>query len=335
MSQPTPLNFGFAGGSKYGQYYRHSGQINVAGVVAALIVGILAGAIMAVVYSGVVVFIPFVKLRGIACFFFGIGLGAVPAVLMRKLKVRSIPVSLAVVGVVTLLSFYISWASWEVMVLRDDPNAPSAARIMTNPKMVYDWACVINESGTWTIGGGSYSQNGSSSNDAEKGTFLLVIWGLEAAVIFGSSLVTVRKMLNNVPFCEKCEAWCTPRLIRKTALSDPRILKTKLEAGDFSYVAALPAPADGQTLDFTRHRCETCKEMNTLSVLSRQITKDKKGRVRTNKTRTIINKLLVSSEDMEKLMPPTPAVAGVTPAALLPTTVAPARKPIQSPQALK
>ena len=332
MSQRVPLDYGFAGDSKYGRYYRHSGQLNLSGVFAALSAGMVVGAVLGVVYSATVIFVPFVKLRGLACVFYGIGMGAAPAVLLKKLKVRNLPISLAVVGVATLLSFYISWASWEAIVLRDWSRAPSFVELVANPVEVVRLAEVINEGGTWSIGGSTYSPN-VTTNTNEKGTFLLIIWIIEAATIFGGALTTVKVMLHQLPFCEKCNQWCAgPKLVRTTASTDAKLLKSKLEAGDFAYVSGLPAPAGGESFEFNRHRCEKCQELNTLSVLSRSIKKDKKGKIRGNTKKTIINKLLVSGEDLGKLLPATPPIAAVAPR---PAAAAPTRKPLKSPQSLQ
>jgi hypothetical protein len=126
--------------------------------------------------------------------------------------------------------------------------------------------------------------------------------------------------------------------VRTTALTDAKLLKSKLEAGDFAHVARLPAPTGGQFMEFNQHRCEKCRELNTLSVVSRSIKTDKKGRIKGNKKTVVLNKLLVTGEDLGKLMPAIPptgaAVAAVAAPAAAKTAV-PARKPpLKSPQSL-
>jgi hypothetical protein len=340
MSQVFPQGSALAGGPKFGQYYRHSGQINVGGIVAALIAGLIVGAVAAPIYSALVVFVPYVKLRAFGCIFYGLALGAVPAALLKKLSVRNVPISLLIVALITLFSFYISWASWESMVLRDVPDAPTPVTILTHPRVVYNLATVVYDYGTWNLNSNSYDHK-NSNDDAVKGPFLASIWALEAAILFCTSLFTAGKMLSDNPFCEKCRQWCGPKLMRTTGMSDVQTLKAKLESGDFASVAALPAPTDGRSLEFTRHRCETCKELNTLSVATRFVRKDKKGRVRVNKKKMFINKLLISADDVKKLIPSESNIA-VAPATVAPLPIAvqqapsaaPVRKPIKSPQAL-
>ncbi len=306
MSQIRTLNYGFAGTAKYGQYYRHSGQVNAGGVGMALVAGLVAGAILGTAYSAAVIWIPFIKLRCLACLGFGLLMGAVPATILLKLKVRNVPVSLAVVGVATLFSFYISWASWEAMVGREVRNFPSFSQLVVKPVAVYRIATLINDTGTWSLGGSSYSDR-DAHREAVSGTTLSLFWAAEALTLFAAALVVARKMLNDAPFCEKCEQWCSkPQTFRATAMTDVPVLKQKLEAGDFGYVATLPPPANSPFLEFSSQRCEKCTDLRTLTVKTRTIKKDKKGRVRENNTKTVVNKLLISDQDLMKLMP-TPA----------------------------
>src|SRR5262249_24382705 len=109
----------------FGQYYKHSGQINVPGLLSALVGGVIAGAILGAVYAAAVIFIPFIKLTILICLFYGIALGAVPGFLLQKFKVRNLPISLGVVLLVTVVSFYLSWASWEAIVCRNAEEFPS------------------------------------------------------------------------------------------------------------------------------------------------------------------------------------------------------------------
>lgn len=307
MVQPM-LNYGFAGNSRYGRYYQHSGQINAVGVVATMLAGAIAGALLAAVYAGAVIFVPSVKLNFLICLFYGVALGAFPAGLLKRFKVRNVPISLAVVGVVTLVSYYLCWASWEAILLRNVQGFPSFATLVGNPALVFRIASRISDNGTWTMGG----------TDAMKGGALLGVWAVEAGIIFIAALAAARKMVGRLPFCEKCEQWCTgPKLVRMTAPVDSNTLRTKLEAGDFAFVATLPPPPGGKLLEFHHHCCEKCNQLNTLSVVYRAVTRDKKGRARSNKKTTVIDKLLVQPDDLKKLVPAAPLVnAGAAPASI-------------------
>ncbi len=291
-----PIQQNYAGPFRYGRYYQHSGQINAGGLLAALGVGTIAGVVLGGIYAVAVIFIPFIKLNFLLCLFYGIALGLVPAKLLRTMKVRNLPISLVIVGIVTLLSYYFCWATWEKVVARNEEDFPSLVEIVTRPKLVYDIAAAINEHGTWSMS--------ESSKEAMSGTALLVVWGIEAATIFIAALLTAKSLLGEKPFCEKCEKWCIgPKTLRITAPVEDNTLRMKLEAGDLAYVATLPPPNSGQSLEFQRHLCDGCKQLTTLSVVKRSVNRDKKGRTKANTTKTIINKLLVQEQDLQKMMP--------------------------------
>jgi hypothetical protein len=312
MSQIMRLNSGLAAGSKYGQYYRHSGQINLGGVLAALTVGILAGSAMGVVYSAAIIFIPIAKLHAFCCLFYGIALGAVPAVLLKKFKVRNLPISLVIVGTVTLISFYVSWVSWEEMIITE-PRFPPFATLAADPRAVYEVARLINEHGAWSLGHGATIVH---EPEPMKGMALLAVWVAEAAIVFGSAFGTVRTAVREQPFCEKCERWCSgPVVLRETAFTDVKELKAKLESGDFAFVAALPVGSGRQFLQFHHHWCAKCKVLNTLSVISRTAVIDRKGKVKRDVIKTVLNKLLVSGDDLLKIMPSSTDAAPPTPSA--------------------
>jgi hypothetical protein len=298
MTQPFHQTYSAA--FRHGRYYQHSGQINAAGLLAALAVGSIAGLVLGAIYAAAVVFIPFVKLRFLICLLYGICLGVVPARVLQFLKVRNIPISLVIVGIVTLISYYFSWACWEKIVARNIEDFPSLVQIATHPRLVYDLAVLFDDGGTWSLGDGS---------EAMKGNALLAIWGIEAITVFAGSVLVARSALASKPFCEKCEQWCAgPKTLRITTPVDDATLRSKLELGDLAYVASLGPPRSGQSLEFHLHRCDTCKQMVTLSVVKKSVTLDKKGRAKANKTKTVINKLLVQEQDLQKMMPATPPI---------------------------
>lgn len=284
MAQLTSSSFVPVNGSINGQYYRHSGQVNVPGIVSALIVGLIAGVVMGAVYAAGIIFIPYIKLRFLLSIFYGIGLGAVPASLLMKFKVRNIPLSVGIAGVVTVASFYVSWVAWESILMRTAERPPSLVRLLTHPDVVYRIAVVADREGTWSV------ERGEPVN----GNALLGIWAVEAICVLGGSLITARKMLDRLPFCEKCDRWCgLSKVVKQSETTDVKVLKAKMEAGDFAFAAGLPKPTSGSFLEFSLHKCGGCSDLNALTVTSRVIKKDKKGKTRVNKKTTVINKLLV------------------------------------------
>ena len=296
-----------AGSPKLGQYYRHSGQLNPAGVVAAAVIGGGAAAVLAVPYAYADRYIPEIHLNGLVCGLFGLALGAVPAFILKRFKVRNLPVSLAVIAVVAVVGLYVSWGAWESIYL--PPGMTALPRLLARPDVVVDRAVRINAVGTWGIG--STSSSSAATHENTTGVFLALIWLAEAATLVGAALLVGRGMLGSQPFCDACDRWCDgPVAVRTTAApADPSAVRPKLEAGDFAYPATLgPATPDGG-LTFSRHTCGGCGRLNTLTVASRSVVRDKKGRARRSANKVLVNKLLVSPDDLTRVAAPAATAA--------------------------
>ena len=169
---PLPYQ-GLAGSPRTGQYYQHSGALNPGGVLAAAVLGAVAAAVMAVPYALAVRYIPEVKLNGLMCVIFGLALGGVPAAILKRFKVRNLPVSLAVIGVVALVGIYASWVAWESLLIRTAPHHIAPWTLAARPDTVVAIAVRVNEVGTWGLGGSAGSL--SSPPEMTNGWFLSVI----------------------------------------------------------------------------------------------------------------------------------------------------------------
>ncbi len=302
---PLPAG-GLAGSPRTGQYYKHSGGLNPAGVALAAVVGTVAAAAMAVPYAYADNHIPEIYLNGLVCIVFGVALGVVPAAVLKQFKVRNLPVSLAVICLVAAVGVYASWVAWEAILLRGG-LAANVGRLAAHPDAVVAFGRRVNEIGTWGIGSSSVSSSSSSSsqtNNNTTGVFLALIWLAEAATLIGGALVVGRAMLHSLPFCDACDRWCEkPKVVHTTALADPAAVRQRLEAGDFAYVATLGPATPEAGLTFRHHACGGCGRLNTLSVSTRQVVRDKRGRVRQNKSKMFVDKLLVTPADLARLTP--------------------------------
>jgi hypothetical protein len=295
MVQPLHPNFGRAGSSRYGQYYKRSARINPGGVIAAAAMAIVFGAVMGVAYSAAIIFIPFIKIRFFGTFFYGLVLGVMSASFLIKFKVRDRGLSIAILLVSIFGSYYTAWASWEAIVARNIEHFPSFVSILTDPKRVYYLAQWILDQGTWSL----------VNSERMQGPTLLAFWIVEALIILGLALFIAFHMVSQKPFCEKCQDWCIQaKTLRVTATMDEQVLRAKLESGDFSFIGSLPAPVDGRRLLFREQRCHKCKQLNMLIVVARADFKDQSQTKRKKPDRTIINRLLVDAEVLENLKPP-------------------------------
>ena len=307
MTPVTP--FTPVGQLRPGQYYRHSGGLNPAGLLAALAAGTAAALAIGFAYAYVDKYIPEVHLNALACGVAGAAIGGVPAAILRRAKVRHLPAALLVIGLVAVAGLYASWVTWEAILTQG--GLANLRMLATHPAAVGRFAVRINAVGTWAIG----STSSSSGNTNTSGAFLWVIWAAEAAMLVGVPLMVGKSMLSSKPFCDGCDRWCDgPTVVRATGVpagGDVADVRRRLEAADFAYPATLGPPSATDRLTFARHGCDRCGKLNTLTVSRKTIRVDRKGRARQATTKVLVNKLLVSREDLARLAPPpvTPAAA--------------------------
>ena len=133
---------------------------------------------------------------------------------------------------------------------------------------------------------------------------------LEALTLLGGALLLGRATLRTLPFCDACDRWCDgPTVVRNTAVpANPQQVREKLDAGDFAYINTLGPATPAGFLEFAKHTCGGCGRVNTLTVSSRTVVRDKKGKVRQARRKVLVDKLLVTPADLQRLaLPPPPA----------------------------
>ena len=304
----TQLQYGMGGDRPYSLYYRHSGQTPIGAIVLAGAAGIAVGIVAAFVYAYAVEYIPYAKLRCLATICFGLAVGAVTTWIAKVGKVRSGAVALALVGVVTLVAYSFSWVFWIKPVfdryLSDRPNFHvTHAMLVTRPVLFVRAVEMLNDTGTWAM----------SEHDKEntRGTFLTLLWLLEAAGIFIPSIGVARTMLKSDVFCESCRKWCGKAVtLRRVATGDPQQLRASLEVHDFSYVNALPLASGNQFWSLEHQQCRGCNQLHALSVQDTKLVVNKKGQVQQTKSKVLIDKLLLTPEEMAVVAnPPVPVAA--------------------------
>lgn len=187
-------------GSTNPEIYKHSGKVPPSGLMLAAVILIPAAIILGILYSAAVVYIPFIKLRGIATFFYGGALGALSGTVCYQAKFRShFFVLLTTLGV-TLLSYYVSWGIHPAMLAmwngENMDDVISVAIMGLRPDFVIGWARFIFDNGLW----------GMNANNAISGWAVVALWAVEALIIFGVALAA-KMTYGNAPFCEDCNEW--------------------------------------------------------------------------------------------------------------------------------
>lgn len=300
------ISSGFRGTGNDGEYYRTPwARISVRELLlaslAGVVIGLVPGGLFGIAYAAADNFLPFVEGAMLACAFYGVLLGGACTIALAILRIRSLAATLVLCSLVTMISFFISWSSWEAIVLRNVDDAPSFMVLVTHPSAVYDTARIISEAGTW----GEGDDSDDKPKEAVKGAQLEIYWFGEALSVLGLGFfIPLGRKVLGAPICEKCEQACSAvKVVRTTAPTDLTVLRSTLESGDFSHVSSLPAPRGFDFLEFRLNRCERCKEFNTLSVLSRRVVRDQSGKVTWNRSKTVIRNLLVTNDELQRLIP--------------------------------
>lgn len=279
------------------QYYHHSGIVPAMGIAAGLGGGIVCATVGALIYAYADLYMPIIYGNFLLTAGFALFLAYAPLYLMRATKVRNTAVLLATVGVVSLAGYYLCWIFWLYALFQKASHPIDFLRLANHPRALILLIQIINESGTWSFG-----HIGSNSTPA-NGMFLWLVWAAEAFTILFVPVWMARRMDASRIFCEKCDRWSGPgRTFAQTVPVPPEDIKKRLEACDLAFIPALPRwdGRPGQYYQWERHQCDSCKELNTLTVSSVTKTVDKKGRTST-KTKKLVDRMILQPGDVEAM----------------------------------
>jgi len=327
----TQLQYGMGGDRPYSLYYQHSGKTPISSIVLAGLAGAAAAVVLAVVYGYIDAYCPYAKLRGIATVFFGLGVGGATAAIAKAGKVRSMAVVLALVGAAALVAYYACWVVWIEAAfgrMHFGPNVrlPTYGNLILSPVTFARCIRFFNENGYWSLS--------SSGKDAPHGIWLTMIWLGEAAAIFGSALVVARATARAQMFCEACNRWCSkPQVLRHTLPGDAGRARQTLEAHDLAYLTTLqPADSPNRFWTLKHERCGRCDDLHALSIEDHKVTLDKKGKVTSNKAKTLVDRLLLDAGEVETLRHPAVPAAPVATAPVVQPASPPPPPPGPPPQ---
>jgi hypothetical protein len=260
--------------------YKHSGKVPPLGVGMGLLMGIIFSIPLAYAYDYGIINVPYIKLRMIFTFLFGLLAGIAVGWGLTLGKVRNGRVAGLMGVVVSLAALYISWGAWLLMVFQM-PQANLFA-LLGRPAAIWRLLLLVNVTGTWSMSGFD-----------RGGIMLWVFWVLEALTIVVCGLAGAFLMVKRRPFCENCDHWC-PKAgqILVAATMAPADLMANLNQGKFDFLK-LAAPATVKQAHYTLawHSCPTCGALNTLTV----------SQVLPKNNKVLASDLLVSPAEIEAL----------------------------------
>jgi len=329
----TQLQYGLGGERSYSLYYQHSGKTPIISILLAGLAGVAAGIVLAFIYAYIDAWCPYAKGRALAAVVFGLGVGGATAAIAKAGKVRSLAVVLALVATATVVAYYFSWIFWIEAVFQrfaegKTARFPTYAQLILNPAALFRYIQLFNANGYWSMT--------SSGKDAATGIGLTLIWIAEAAGIFGTAFTVAYATARSAMFCEACNRWCNKMVtLRTLPAADAAQTRAALEAHDFSSLVPRGAhvdPAHFWSLDY--EHCHFCNKLHALTIRNHKRTIDKKNRIKGQKVKNLIDRLLVDPDEIKAIRYPAPVAAPVPIAAPMavaaPVAVA-APTPPQSP----
>ena len=275
--------------------YRRSGKVSPASLVIAAVVLIPLGILLGTLYSATVVYLPFIKLRGLVTFFVGAGFGAIAGWLCYQLKYRSwLMTFLTVIGFTTIC-YYTSWAVHPAMVFGPDQLGEDFVPVMIqgfDPTVILGWMKGIYADGIWAMGAGALSGLGA-----------VAIWIVEAGLIYGMAYVTGMKTYGNRPFCEICNRWndeTEDLAVLPVETTDPAWMQIRNGNFDALKKLQIASSRDGAYVELRLADCPTCDESDYLSAIGITLTVDD-GQLKKHET-DIFRHLSVTRDQREGIV---------------------------------
>ncbi len=248
--------------------YRRSGKVSPASLTLAAMVLVPLGIVLGIAYSAAVVYLPFIKLRGLVTFFAGAGMGALAGGLCYRLKYRNaLFVFLTILGFTTI-AYYASWAVHPALVLGVGQLGDAFVPVMIqgfDPGIIAGWIRGIFAEGIWAVGGGG---------GALSGWPVVLVWLVEAGLLFGTSLVTGLGTYGNRPFCENCHVWNDEtEELAKLPVSTTDPVWARVRGGDISALRKLQISdaGDDTYVELRLAECPSCDENDYLSAIGIQL----------------------------------------------------------------
>jgi hypothetical protein len=242
------------------KFYSHSGKIApqlVLGIPVLLIISIL----LAFAYAYSVVYIPVIGyLSFLLTIGFALGVGYSTAVILQFFKTRNTIFALCFGLISGIFALYAAWVTFEYVLLNKSvAEEVELARLAFNPKAVWNVACLIAETGWYSM-----------RSMTPQGAVLWSFWGIEACVVVAVPTYMAHSFIKGSVFCEACKGWTDDhknKLIFEY-LSEKE-LKEKLTHQDMSFLDNIIKVK--QTAEsFYRIDCNvccTCENLYTLSLL--------------------------------------------------------------------
>jgi hypothetical protein len=267
-------------------YYAHSGNTPVLSILFTLIFGLVAAAVLSVVYGYAIFYIPFIYLN----FFITLGFGAFVGMAVGaggKLGKARNPKFYGVIGLI--FGSFALYAGWVVYFYA------GSGQSFLPFQLTELWSNMefLAYSGSWSIFGWT-----------PIGWQLYAIWAIEALMIVGACSVVAFSYVESTPFCEECNTWIENEQTKAgfKDISDRDSFKASVEKGEIELITNLEKAESNSSngTEIQINSCSSCNNNNFVSLECVAVTMDKDGNLSKDADKLISN-LRVSHEHFSEL----------------------------------
>jgi len=269
------------------EFYKNSGAVTVSGLIMTILAGGVTAAVLGVVYTFAIVYIPFIYINFLLTAGFALVLGLVTAKAAYIGKIRNGMV-VGLCGFMSgLFGLYVAWAT--------DPMARGAEVCAFQPGLLLSYVQFFYENGAWGLG-----RNG----DNISGIFLALVWLIEAAVIVGGAALISGGANLGKTFCERCHQWTSLEkgLSRLSIADSADETLERVLGGDLAGLADMIRVNSDEDvyLRVDLATCGTCSESNFMSLVLVTHGVDDKGKA-TVETQNMIENMIVDEQQVPLL----------------------------------
>ncbi len=285
-------------------YYTPSGKVSPMSYIYFILVALIALPILGLIYAYAIWYIPFIYINFIIAGCFGLGVGFLINFVVVKLgKVRSKMWAMIFGILAAFIALYFHWVSWVDLVINAGESDGSQMIVTSNvqfgqifslamnPGALFSIIGEINEFGTWGF-----------KNTAVSGTFLTIIWIIEALIIIVAAFLLSSGAADE-PFCEENQKWFDRKDLAPFAfVLNPTTVVKELESGNESVFDEIGRPEEGgenpNFSKFTLYANETNE--NYLSIENQRSKLNDKGEIEFD-AEPVVNYISISEALSKKL----------------------------------
>lgn len=279
-------------------YYKPSGKIPLTGIFISLITAFVFTVILSIIYIALQWFIPFIYLNFFIAAGLGFGVGGGVFIAIGSGKIRNTKFEFMLAILCGLLAWYCQWALFVSLMyeaegsmgggmwVRSSFNLLGFWSVLTHPELLFQAMLSLNDVGTFTL-----------KHNTVSGTFLWVVWVIEALIIIGAPILFSLSGRSKSPFSEQNDQWMEERDVegKLKTVTDPDQMIQELNTGNLKFLKDF-LPADDLSNDYATLRIYESPgdPVSYISVTNISHKADKKGALK-KETKTVIEYLRITA----------------------------------------